>query len=238
MTSITVLPPLQINNSHTYSSPFQSDHSGAPSVTEGEPCTHMGRTQQTLDWVSRVGRRHSEGTGTRRRSHALLVFGLVAGLVLIFSLPGASAAPYSHQGDPWDPDATCAMGSPGCATLTITGFDPANPDADPNIDAGLGQGSAARSLLLPRHCRQHTSGQRSRASRASERHRPHREQRPQHRHRRPGPRHGRSAGRPLPDLDALAQPSDVGPARHDRGRRLHGRLLGRRRGRHRADRGQ
>ena len=31
---------------------------------------------------------------------------------------------------------------PGCATLTITGFDPANPNADPNVGTGLGKGAS------------------------------------------------------------------------------------------------
>jgi hypothetical protein len=67
---------------------------------------------------------------------------LIGGAVFLISISGAAAAPYSHQGTAWDPESTCATGSPGCATLTITGFDPANPNADPNVGAGLGKGAS------------------------------------------------------------------------------------------------
>jgi hypothetical protein len=100
-----------------------------------------GRIQRTLDRVVRFGGPRVRSTAsTRRRSHALLALGLIAAVFLI-SISGAAAAPYSHQGNAWDPESTCATGSPGCATLTITGFDPANPNADPNVGAGLGKGA-------------------------------------------------------------------------------------------------
>jgi hypothetical protein len=100
-----------------------------------------GRIQRTLDRVVRVSSlRVRRSATTRRRSHALLALVVIAGAILFVSISGAAAAPYSHQGNAWDPESTCATGSQGCATLTITGFDPANPNADPNIGAGLGRG--------------------------------------------------------------------------------------------------